>query len=129
MHGLLCSFSLLLIVVVSFAATEIGHKQTCNKTQCFTSVNCINSSKDNAAVNNASFSCFYKTTLVFKRLPTKKIKVRFRAMYCYFQVSQPLNAKKYLFDCPQKIVVYKDYFLHDRFAYLFNLRGPPASIS
>lgn len=129
MRGLLYFFSLLLIVVAFFAAIEVGHIQACNTTQCFTSVNCINSSKDDATITNTSLSGYENSTPVFKRLSIKKNKVRFRAMYCFFEVSELLKVKNGSFDCPQKIVVYKNYFLHDRFAYLFNLRGPPTSVS
>ncbi|MCF8451037.1 MAG: hypothetical protein K9G49_14285 [Taibaiella sp.] len=128
-HRLLFCFSLLLLVVVSLAAIEVRHVSADNKVLSVTSSVGNSSLTGNNSVNNTSFAGFDRSSEVIKKMPVKKVKVRFRAMYCVFQLAQVIRCEHFIFFEDKKLLVSKENFLHDRFAYLFNLRGPPASIS
>lgn len=84
------------------------------------STNISNQSSPNILEYNKQKSFTYKTKV------KKKIKVRYRAMYCYLRLSPNVATKRVIavaactvFSCP-------DDFLHEQFAYSFTLRGPPA---
>lgn len=127
MHTLLRCFSILLIVVVSFTAIGFGRYTTTNKMQCVTCAGLQNSSTDNVAVNNTSFDGFELVSTAFRQLSHKKSKVRFRAMYCFFELSEQVNVNNTFFDVQQKLLGSANDFLCNSFVYLFNLRGPPHS--
>lgn len=126
-NRLLFCFSLLLLVVVSLTAIEVRHVSADNKVLSVTSSNGTCLSTDNNSVSNTSFAGFDKSSDVIKKMPVKKVKVRFRAMYCVFQLAQVVRSEHFIFFEDKKLLVSEDNFLHDRFAYLFNLRGPPHS--
>ncbi len=78
-------------------------------------------SSDSITENNTQKSFTYKIKV------KKKLKVRYRAMYCNLRLSPKVAIKRILVVSACTVFSGPGDFLHDRFAYSFTLRGPPTA--